>query len=137
EVDNWSWPRHAGDFALLRVYAGPDNRPAPRGPGNLPYRPPHHFPVAPRGVEPGSFVMLAGYPGTTFRSLTAAEMRERAELSFPQRAALYRAWIDLMNAASAEGDAARIALANRIKSLENSEKNARGQVAGMARGQVL
>ena len=30
EVDNWSWPRHTGDFALLRVYAGPDGQPAPK-----------------------------------------------------------------------------------------------------------
>src|SRR5262245_52621654 len=28
EIDNWSWPRHTGDFALLRVYAGPDGEPA-------------------------------------------------------------------------------------------------------------
>jgi Peptidase S46 len=137
EVDNWSWPRHAGDFALLRVYAGPDHQPAPHAAGNIPYKPPHHFPVSREGVEPGAFVMIPGYPGATFRSLTAAEMRERAELYFPSRAELYRAWIDRMNTASATGDAARIALASRIKSLENVEKNARGQLAGIARGRML
>src|SRR6185436_19068761 len=56
EIDNWSWPRHTGDFALLRVYAGPDGQPAPRGPANAPYRPRHFFPIAAKGVEPGSFV---------------------------------------------------------------------------------
>jgi len=137
EVDNWSWPRHAGDFALLRVYAGPGGRPAPRAAANVPYRPPHHFPVSTAGAAAGSFVMLAGYPGVTFRSLTAAEMRERAERYFPQRASLYHAWIDRMSADSAHDDTARIALANRIKTLENIEKNARGQVAGIARGRLL
>ncbi len=137
EVDNWSWPRHAGDFALLRVYAGADNQPAAHAAGNVPYRPPHHFPIAPQGVEPGAFVMVAGYPGFTVRSLTAAEMRERARLYFPSRAELFRAWIDRMSAASATGDAARIALASRIKTLENQEKNARGQIAGIARGRLL
>ena len=28
DTDNWEWPRHTGDFALYRVYANKDNRPA-------------------------------------------------------------------------------------------------------------
>lgn len=137
EVDNWSWPRHTGDFALVRVWAGADGNPAPNAEGNVPYRPPHFFPVAKRGVEPGSFVMLPGYPGLTYRSLTGTEMRERAELYFPRRAQLYRAWMDLMEAASAKDEPARIALADRLKTLANREKNARGQVAGIRRGSIL
>lgn len=137
EVDNWSWPRHAGDFALLRVYAGPDGRPAPHAAANQPLRPPSFFPLAARGVRPGDFVMVAGYPGLTFRSLIAPEMRERAELYFPRRAELLRAWLDIMAAASERSAAARIALADRIKSLGNAEKNARGQIAGLRRGRVL
>jgi hypothetical protein len=137
EIDNWSWPRHVGDFALLRVYAGPDGQPAPKGDANAPYRPRHFFPVAPRGIEPDGFVMVAGYPGLTFRSFTEAEMRERAELFYPRRADLYRVWIDMMEAASKKGDAARIALADRIKGLANNEKSSRGQVAGIRRGHIL
>jgi hypothetical protein len=137
EIDNWSWPRHTGDFALLRVYAGPDGQPAPRAEANAAYRPKHFFPVAARGVGPDDFVMLAGYPGQTFRSYTEAEMRERAELFYPRRADLYRTWIGLMETASEKDEAARIALADRIKTLANREKNARGQVAGIQRGQIL
>jgi hypothetical protein len=137
EVDNWSWPRHTGDFALLRVYAGPDGNPAPRSAANVPYRPRNFFPLAQKGVSPGDFVMLAGYPGITFRSFTAAEMSERAERFFPERAALYAKWIAIMEQASAQGDDARIALADRAKSLANREKNSRGQVAGIARGKIL
>ncbi|HEX9944519.1 MAG TPA: S46 family peptidase [Thermoanaerobaculia bacterium] len=137
EIDNWSWPRHTGDFALLRVYAGPDGQPAPRGEANAAYRPKHFFPVAARGVGPDGFVMVAGYPSLTFRSYTEAEMRERAELFYPRRADLYRAWIERMEADSAKDEAARIALADRIKSLANREKNSRGQVAGIRRGRIL
>lgn len=137
EVDNWSWPRHTGDFTLLRIYAGADGKPAPRGEGNVPYKPRHWFPVARKGVAPGDFVMVAGYPGLTFRSFTEAEMRERAELYFPKRAELYRAWMDLMEAASEKDEKTRIALADRIKTLANREKNSRGQVAGIARGRIL
>jgi hypothetical protein len=137
EVDNWSWPRHTGDFALLRVYAGPDGLPAPQDAKNVPYRPRHFFPVSARGVEPGGFVMVPGYPGLTYRSLTEAEMRERAELWFPRRAELYRAWMDIMEAASASGEEARIALADRLKSLANREKSSRGQIDGLRRGHTL
>jgi hypothetical protein len=137
EVDNWSWPRHTGDVALLRVWAGPDGEPVPEGKGTAPYRPQHFFPVSAKGVQPGSFVLLAGYPGVTYRSLTAAEMRERAELYFPRRAELYRTWIDLMEAASERSEEARIALADRLKTLLNREKNSRGQVAGIRRGHIL
>lgn len=137
EVDNWSWPRHTGDFALLRVWAAADGSPAPKGAGTQSYKPRHWYPIAHEGVKPGDFVMLAGYPGVTYRSLIAAEMHERADLYFPRRAELYRAWIDLMEAASKEGDAPRLALSDRMKSLANREKSARGQVEGLARGKVL
>lgn len=126
EVDNWTWPRHTGDFALLRVYSA-----------SRPYRPRHWFPVAKEGVGPGDFVMLAGYPGTTLRALTESEMRERGERFHPGRAALYRSWLDVMEAASARDEAARIALADRIKGLANREKSSRGQVAGFRRGNIL
>jgi hypothetical protein len=137
EVDNWSWPRHTGDFALLRVWAGPDGKPAAQDTKNVPYHPRNFYPVAAQGIEPGAFVMLVGYPGLTYRSLTEAEMRERAELYFPRRADLYRAWMDLMEAASSKDEEARIALADRLKILANREKNARGQIEGLRRGRIL
>src|SRR5690606_23000415 len=28
DSDNWEWPRHTGDFAVFRVYANKDNKPA-------------------------------------------------------------------------------------------------------------
>ena len=137
EIDNWSWPRHNGDFALLRVYAGPGGVPATSSTSNTPYRPRHFFPIAQEGVQPGSFVMVLGYPGATVRSLLEPEMRERGESYHPRRAEVYRAWIDLMEAASARDETARIALADRIKGLANREKNSRGQIAGLRRGHVL
>ena len=76
--------RPAARLCRTRRPAGAEGEPT------SPYRPRHFFPVSPRGVEPDSFVMVAGYPGLTFRSYTEAEMRERAELFYPRRAELYR-----------------------------------------------
>jgi len=137
EVDNWSWPRHTGDFTLLRVYGAPDGSPAPVSERNVPLAPDHFFPVSTEGVAPGDAVIVAGYPGRTFRALTAPEMAERVELYFPRRAELYATWIATLTEISEGSDAARIALASRIKSLANREKNARGQLAGIARGDLL
>ncbi|MEM7480375.1 MAG: S46 family peptidase [Acidobacteriota bacterium] len=137
EVDNWSWPRHAGDFALVRIYAGENNAPAEKAASNVPYRPRRSLEVAPGDLARDDFVMVVGYPGRTFRSQVAAEMEETGTLYFPRRSALFRDRIALMKAASEEGEEARIALADRIKSLENAEKNGRGQVAGLERGQIL
>lgn len=83
EVDNWHWPRHAGDFGFLRAYVGKDGKPADYSPENVPYTPPQHVTVAPRGPEPGEFVMVAGYPGRTQRWRTALEVEREATLRIP------------------------------------------------------
>ncbi|MEM7354914.1 MAG: S46 family peptidase [Acidobacteriota bacterium] len=137
EIDNWMWPRHSGDFALVRIYAGPENQPATHSTDNKPYNPRRHLKIAHQGVRKGSFVLVAGYPARTYRSLIAAEMEERAERYFPIRSRLFRDWLDVMEAAGERDEAARIALADRVKGLANREKNARGQVAGIRRGNLL
>jgi hypothetical protein len=137
EVDNWMWPRHTGDFAFLRVYAGPDGSPAKTSRSNVPLKSVRHIRVSTHGVKPGEFVMGAGYPWRSFRSLTAAEMGERAALYFPQRTEILHAWLQIMETASAADEDVRLALADRVKSIANDEKNARAQVAGLARGNFV
>ncbi|WP_257006453.1 S46 family peptidase, partial [Listeria monocytogenes] len=43
EIDNFMWPRHTGDFTLLRAYVGKDGKPAAYSPDNVPYHPPAHL----------------------------------------------------------------------------------------------
>lgn len=137
EIDNYAWPRHTGDFALLRVYAKPDGQPAAKSEANVPYRPRHHFPISLDGVHEGDFVLVAGYPGFTYRSYVEAEARERAEMFFPRQAALYRTWIDLMESATEKDPAGRIAVASRIKSAANNEKRALGRAEAVRRGAMI
>lgn len=137
EIDNWSWPRHTGDFALVRVYGAHGKAPAPFAATNLPYQPRRYFPLSTRGLAEGDFVMVLGYPGLTWRSSIAVEMSERYERQFPRRAELYQDWIGLMEAAGASDEAARIALADRAKTLANREKSSRGQIDGIRRGRLV
>ena len=76
DTDNWMWPRHTCDFSMFRVYAGPDNRPADYSPDNVPMVPRQFLGVSLKGVQEGDFAMIMGYPGSTQRFQTAAQLEE-------------------------------------------------------------
>ena len=75
DTDNWEWPRHTCDFSMFRVYAGPDNEPADYSPNNVPMRPRQFLNISLKGVEEGDFAMIMGYPGSTQRFQTAAQLQ--------------------------------------------------------------
>lgn len=137
EIDNWMWPRHAGDFAIARAYVSPDGKPAAPSKDNVPYHPEFHFPISQTPLRPNDFVMVLGYPGVTYRSLTAAEMEERAALFFPRREEVYGEFIRTMEEAAKGNAEGEILVADRVKSLNNAYKNAQGQIAGFKRGRIL
>ena len=83
DTDNWMWPRHTGDFCMLRVYAGKDNKPAAPSPENVPYKPKHFLPISLDGVKEGDFTMVMGYPGSTDRYLTSYGVQMALDLSNP------------------------------------------------------
>lgn len=83
DTDNWMWPRHTGDFTLLRVYAGKDNKPAEPSAENVPYKPRHALPISLDGVKEGDFTMVMGYPGTTDRYLTSYGVQTALDISNP------------------------------------------------------
>ena len=139
EIDNWSWPRHTGDFAIARVWANADGKPADRpGVGTQPYKPEFFFPISTDGLKEKDFVMVLGYPGITWRSLIAEEMQERRDRFFVRRQDLFGELIALLESVSAKDPAGKIALAGDLKGLANRYKNAQGQIAGLDRnGTVL
>jgi Peptidase S46. len=81
DTDNWIWPRHTCDFSMFRVYADKDNNPAEYSEENVPFQPKRHLTVSLKGVEPGDFSMIIGYPGRTNRFMTASELREQRDIS--------------------------------------------------------
>src|ERR1051325_10108550 len=83
ETDNWMWPRHTGDWSYLRAYVAPDGKPADYSKGNVPYHPAHILKVSTAGINQGDLVIVAGYPGRTFRYRTAAEVQNMQEYVYP------------------------------------------------------
>jgi len=133
EVDNFVWPRHAGDFTLLRAYVGKDGKPADYSPDNVPYVPPAHLQVSTRNVKEGDFAMLAGYPGVTFRHRMASEFANQIDWQLPSRVAVYQDMIDVIEGTAAKDEAARVAYASQVRSLKNNLKRAQGELDGLRR----
>ena len=131
EVDNWMWPRHTGDFTLLRVYAGADNAPAEHAAGNVPYKPQQWLKPAHDGVAAGDFVAVLGYPGLTQRYLPVVEAERHVEQVFPARIDLYGEWISIYEELGGRDAAVGIKVAASKKQLANRHKNAQGMIAGM------
>lgn len=85
DTDNWMWPRHTGDFAVLRIYANGDNEPAEYDEGNRPFNPKHFLPVSIADKKPGDFSMIMGFPGTTERYLTSYDLTTKLDHTLPAR----------------------------------------------------
>ena len=77
DYDNWGWPQHKGDFALYRVYADREGRPAAYSADNVPLKPRRVLQVATGGVHDGDFAMVIGFPGRTNRYASSFAVAEK------------------------------------------------------------
>ncbi|HYN40576.1 MAG TPA: S46 family peptidase [Thermoanaerobaculia bacterium] len=136
EEDNFRWPRHTGDFTVLRVYVSPDGKPAPFSKENVPYRPKSWLKVASKGVAEGDVVMIAGYPGRTQRYLTPSAVTNQEKWFYPLRGRTFSDLIAILEAEGKKDPDTALRVASAIKSYGNGETNARGQIEGLARNGV-
>ena len=83
DTDNWEWPRHTGDFAVFRVYTGPDGKPAKYTSDNRPLKSKWFLPVSLKGVKEGDFSMIWGYPGGTSRYESSYGVKYATEIHNP------------------------------------------------------
>jgi hypothetical protein len=134
EVDNWRWPRHDGDFALLRAYVGKDGKPADYSPENVPYRPPHHLKLAKEPLAEGDFVMVAGYPGTTNRLRTAAEVNEAVSWRYPRQIKFFEEAIATLERAGKDNPERALKAQPMIRGLNNALTKTRGLEDGLVKG---
>ncbi|MCB0839190.1 MAG: S46 family peptidase [Bacteroidetes bacterium] len=137
DTDNWMWPRHTGDFALLRVYAGPDNSPAAYSPDNVPYQPRHFLPISIKGVHEGDYAMVMGYPGSTTRYLTSSAIALALDQSNLDKIQLMGQKAKIMKKFMDKDDHTRITLASDYASLMNTYKYYIGQTEMMDRYDVV
>ncbi len=127
DTDNWMWPRHTGDFAIFRVYANADNKPADYSPNNVPYKPKHHLPISLKGIEKGDFAMIMGYPGSTQRYMTSWEVHETESITNANRAYIRGIRQEILLEDMLADDAVRIKYASKYARSSNYWKYSIGQ----------
>ncbi len=83
DTDNWTWPRHKGDFNIFRVYTDKDGNPANYAQDNIPMQSKWFLPINLDGVKPGDYAMILGYPGSTDRYSTSYTVKNIIEEEGP------------------------------------------------------
>ncbi len=131
ETDNWVWPRHTGDFSLLRAYVAPDGKAATYSNENVPYKPKKFLKINPDGVEENDFVFILGYPGRTFRHRPSQYVKYQQDYLLPYISDLYEFAIKTLEDISKGDKELELAAANRIKGLANTMKNYKGKIKGL------
>jgi len=137
EIDNWYWPRHTGDFSLMRVYAAPDGKPAKFAKENVPFKPKAFLPVSAKGYEENSFAMIMGFPGRTFRYRTSAEIQLAKDETLPLTRGFFRKRMEIIETAGKNDRAVEIQYASKWRGLANTYKNYEGTLEGMRRADVM
>jgi hypothetical protein len=131
DTDNWMWPRHTGDFAMFRVYAGTDGKPAPYSEENKPYEPKNHLTISLNGVKEGDYAMIMGYPGSTDRYLTSWGVKNTMEYTNEYRAKIRGIKQDIWKKDMDKSDAVRIKYASKFARSSNYWKYSIGQNKGL------
>lgn len=137
EVDNWTWPRHAGDFTLLRAYVGPDGTPAQYSKDNIPYKPKVFLPISTKGYDEGSFAMILGFPGRTYRYQEAAALRRAVDETIPTTIDVYKTRIDVITERTLNNRAVALRYASKLRRLANTYKKNVAMLDGLQREGIL
>lgn len=83
DTDNWTWPRHKGDFNIFRVYTDKDGKPAKYSEDNVPMKSKHYLLINIKGVKQGDYAMILGYPGSTDRYSTSYTVKNIVDYEGP------------------------------------------------------
>ena len=133
DTDNWMWPRHTGDFSMLRIYADENNEPADFSESNVPYQPKRHLRISMDGVSEGDFTMVMGYPGSTDRFLSSWGIDQALRLYNPSVVDVRDLKLKTMKSHMDADPAVRIQYAAKYAQTANYWKYYIGQSKGLKR----
>lgn len=137
DTDNWTWPRHKGDFCMFRVYTAPDGSPAEYSKNNVPMKSKHFLPINLKGVKPGDYTMILGYPGSTDRYSTSGAVKNVIELEGPAIIACRTTKLDQYRAHMDADQEVFIKYASKQAGVSNYWKYYIGQVKQLQRNKVF
>lgn len=128
DTDNWEWPRHTADFAIFRVYADAAGNPSEFKPTNVPLKPKHSLPVSLKGIKPGDFSMILGYPGRTNRYLTSYGIEQMVTKDYPAWVETSKMAMDIMKKYMDKDKTTQLGYASQYASVANYWKNRQGTI---------
>ncbi len=126
ESDNWMWPRHNGDFSVVRVYEN-----------GKPFKPERFIQVNAGGTSENDFVFIMGYPGRTYRHMPAEYLNYQQDYLLPIIADWFDKRIEILEADAGDDTDTKLRYAGRIASLSNVTKNFKGKMQGFRRTDVI
>ena len=131
DTDNWMWPRHTGDFALFRIYASTDNKPATYSKDNVPYIPKHFLPISLDGVAEDDFTMVFGFPGRTNEYLPAIAVDQIANKFNPAKIEVRDVALKIVDSFMRKDQKIKIQYASKYASVANHWKKWIGESQGI------
>jgi len=137
DTDNWMWPRHTGDFTILRIYADTNNNPAEYSEENVPFKPDYHLPISLAGVKKNEFAMIWGYPGGTSRNMTSYGIKYNLNNFYPAIIDIFGKKMEVMKEKMNVDKVARIAYSENYAGLSNTWKNFIGQTKMLKKNHVI
>ena len=137
DTDNWVWPRHTGDFALFRIYADKNNRPAEYSTDNIPYTPKHFLPISLSGVEEDDFTMVFGFPGVTNEYLPAVAVEQVINDLNPARIELRDNALKVMDKYMRNDASVKLQYTSKFARIANYWKKWIGESQGLKKAQAV
>ena len=131
ETDNWTWPRHTGDFSIFRIYADKDNNPADYSEENVPYQPKKYFKISTAGVKEGDFTFIYGFPGQTQEYIHSEGVRYISEVSDPCKVDLRTLRLNIFDKYMSQSQAVRIQYSTKKARVANAWKKWQGEAGGI------
>jgi len=123
DYDNFVYPRHDLDFTFLRAYE--NDRPA---------KTPHYFKWSAAGAADGEFVLVSGYPGSTARLLTMAQLKYQRDVGNPLQEQVWKTRRKALEEYSKLGGEQLRQANPGMRSFANSLKRLSGQQEGLTNG---
>ncbi len=137
DTDNWEWPQHKGDFALYRVYAGKDGKPAKYSAENIPLIPKKVLTISAGGVKEGDYTMVMGYPGRTNRYSSSYAVYEKEKITNPVSVKLRKGKLQIMRSFMDQEPSVRLKYADQFFNISNVQELMEGEVINFRRFGVV
>lgn len=131
DTDNWMWPRHTGDFSILRIYTAPDGSPAEYSEENIPLVPKHFLPVNLDPIKLNEFSMIWGFPGGTERNLTSSGIEFKVNNFYPPIIEVFGKKLEVWKEHMNSNKEVKIKYASNYAGIANAWKLFIGQTKGI------